>query len=160
MLFICYWVNFTVVHKSIHKSEIVAYSSEKMYALVSDITSYQYFLPYCSSSSVLSTKGNIVHGQMLFNYFGLCYALETKNVMEPHNRIGLSLLKGDIQTLEGQWLFVDLNPSGCKVSLDLSIEMHDSILYRLYNRIIDQLADSMVDRFVDRALQVYGLEEE
>ena len=149
-----------MVQKSIHKSEIVAYSSEKMYALVSDIPSYQHFLPYCSSSSVLSTKGNIVHGQMLFSYFGLSYTLETKNVMEPHSRIGLSLLKGDIQTLEGQWLFTDIKPSGCKVSLDLNIEMHDAIFYRLYNRIIDKLADSMVDRFLDRALQVYGLEED
>ena len=46
-----------------------------------------------------------------------------------------------------------------QVSLDLVVDMHDGLLYRVVNRIIERLADSMVDKFVDRAQQIYGLGE-
>ena len=149
-----------MVRKSIHRSEIVTYSSEEMYNLVSDISSYQHFLPYCVSSGELSSRGNIVHGEMVFSYFGLSYALETKNIMQPYDRIGLSLIKGDVEALEGQWLFVDSDSGGSQVSLDLDIKMHDTFFYRFYNRIIEQVADSMIERFIDRAYQIYGLGED
>ena len=97
---------------------------------------------------------------MTFSYMGLSYTLETENTMYPCSRIDLQLLKGDVQALDGQWQFVDDKPGMSRVSLDLEIDMHDAIFYRLYNRILDKLADSMVDHFIDRATQVYGLGED
>ncbi len=148
-----------MVQKAIHRNVIVSYSCEEMYSLVSDVSAYHHFLPYCSASEVLSSKGDIVHGQMVFSYFGLTYTVVTKNTMSPSTRIGLSLLEGDVQALEGQWLFKDMKDGHCQVSLDLVVDMHDGLLYRVVNRIIERLADSMVDKFVDRAQQIYGLGE-
>ena len=149
-----------MAHKAIHRNAIVSYSCAEMYALVSDIPSYGHFLPYCISARILSSKGDIIHGEMVFSYFGLTYTVVTKNTMHPHRRIGMALLKGDMQTLDGQWLFDDLGDGRCRVSLDLSIDMHDGILYKIFNRIIDHVADTMVDRFVDRAYQIYGFGED
>ena len=88
-----------MVQKAIHRNVIVSYSCEEMYSLVSDVSAYHHFLPYCSASEVLSSKGDIVHGQMVFSYFGLTYTVVTKNTMSPSTRIGLSLLEGDVQAL-------------------------------------------------------------
>ena len=148
-----------MVEKAIHRYAIVSHSCQEMYALVSDVGAYAQFLPYCVSAEILSTKGNIVHGQMVFSYFGLSYTVVTQNTMEPFGRIGLSLLQGDMQSLEGQWLFRDMQDGHCRVSLDLAIDMHDGWTYRVINRILDRVADTMVDRFVERAQQVYGFGE-
>lgn len=148
-----------MVQKAIHRYAIVSHSCQEMYALVSDVDSYAQFLPYCVSAELLSSKGNIVHGQMVFSYFGLSYTVVTQNTMEPFGRIGLSLLQGDLQALEGQWLFSDMQDGHCRVSLDLAIDMHDGWAYQIINRILDRVADTMVDQFVERAQQVYGFGE-
>ena len=67
-----------MVQKAIHRNVIVSYSCEEMYSLVSDVSAYHHFLPYCSASEVLSSKGDIVHGQMVFSYFGLTYTVVNK----------------------------------------------------------------------------------
>ena len=146
--------------KTIHRKAIVTHSCKEMYALVSDIPSYNQFLPYCTAGFILSSKGDIVNGKMVFSYFGLSYEVITKNTMSPHSRIGLSLIQGDMETLDGQWLFRDLKDGHCEVSLDLDLVMHDGLMYRVFNRIMDRLADAMVDAFIDRSYQVYGLGED
>ena len=146
-----------MVCRVIHKSAKVAYTCEQMFDLVQDVDSYCHFLPYCTDAKILSTKGNIVEGQMVFTYMGLSYSLVTKNSMYPHSRIGLLLLEGDLQSLKGQWLFCELNGGGCKVSLDLEIGMYDGLWYSLYNRLLDRVANMMVEKFIERAYQIYGI---
>ena len=146
-----------MVDKSIHKTEIVAYSCEEMYALVADIEQYHQFLPYCASATILADSDDIVQAQMTFAYLGFTYSLVTQNTMYPHQRITMSYLRGDVSALAGEWLFSDLGDGRCEVSLRLSIGLHDGIVYRWFNQVMDQLADTMVDRFVERAYYVYGI---
>ena len=146
-----------MVHKSIHKSAIVAYSCREMYDLVSDIDQYHCFLSYCQESHIVEVQDNTVTGRLVFAYMGLSFVLETQNINTPYRCIEMTLDRGDVRTLSGKWCFEDQGDGYCKVLLDLEVELSENYLHALFNRMVDRLADRMVSEFVDRACTVYGL---
>lgn len=148
-----------MARKSIHKSAIVAYSCREMYDLVGDIDQYHCFLSYCQDSRIIESLGSTVTGRLVFSYMGLSFVLQTRNTMVPHHHIKMTLERGDVRTLWGEWRFEDQGDGCCQVFLDLEVELNDGYLDALFNRMVDRLADRMVVQFVQRAETIYGLGE-
>ena len=49
---------------SVHKSVLVPYSADEMYALVADLESYPQFLPWCSDARILSQDADRVEAMI------------------------------------------------------------------------------------------------
>jgi ribosome-associated toxin RatA of RatAB toxin-antitoxin module len=125
--------------KTVHKSVLIWFSAEEMFALVTDVARYPAFLPWCDKAGVVAHK-----------------TFTTRNTHKPGRQVDLVLVNGPFKHLDGQWKFVPLGEQrACRIELTLNYSF-DSVLGALVGPVFDRIAATLVDAFVKRAEQVYA----
>lgn len=145
--------------KTVHKSVLIWYSPEEMFALVTGVEHYPEFLPWCDHAAVLERDDAGMTAEVGIAMAGLRKTFVTRNLHEAGRRVQIHLVKGPFSQLEGDWHFhavADGSQRACKVELTLKYGFESAALAALVGPIFDRIAASMVDAFVKRAEQVYG----
>lgn len=140
----------------IQKSALVTYSNEQMFVLVDDVESYQTFLPWCRTSSVIQRQNDIVEARLEIVYGALHKSFMTRNQNIQYQSIQMTMIDGPFKYLRGQWMFVPIASQGCKVGLEMEFEFANKLLDMTVGPVFSQIANSLVDAFTQRAKKVYG----
>ena len=135
----------------IHRSALVAHSPEFMFDLVDDIDRYEEFLPWCSTSQVLSRRDDEVRGELVVMAAGMRERLVTVNRGTRGEAIDMQLIEGPLRDFRGGWTFRAIGDVGCRVSLDVSFEFKSRLMKIAASSLLDRVADRLVDAFVERA---------
>ena len=148
--------------KTIHKSVLIWFSAEEMYALVTDVPRYPEFLPWCERGKVLEKHDNGMVAEIGMSLGGFRKSFTTRNVHVPGRQVKLELVNGPFKQLHGTWDFHPLtNPNtqepqrACRIELTLNYEF-ESMFGSLVGPLFDKIASTLVDAFVKRAEQVYA----
>jgi ribosome-associated toxin RatA of RatAB toxin-antitoxin module len=145
--------------KTVHKSVLIWYSAEEMFALVTDVARYPEFLPWCDRSAVLAQDDHGMKAEIGIAFGGIHQTFITRNEHVAGREVRLKLLDGPFSDLEGQWKFTPLGGGeqrACKVELELHYGFDNAALGALVGPVFDKIAGNLVDAFVKRAEQVYG----
>ena len=145
--------------KTVHKSVLIWYSAEEMFALVTDVPSYPAFLPWCDQASVLTEDEAGMTARVGIAFGGIKQGFTTRNTHVAGRRVHLQLIDGPFSKLEGHWEFTPVGAQGqraCKVDLTLQYDFDNFALAALVGPVFGKIAGSLVDAFVKRASQVYG----
>ena len=145
--------------KTVHKSVLIWYSPQEMFALVSDVPRYPEFLPWCDRSAVLAQDAQGMTAEVGISLGGIHQSFTTRNTHRAPVAIDLQLIKGPFSQLNGQWLFSpvgDGSQRACKIDLTLNYGFSSATLGALVGPLFDKIAATLVDAFVKRAEQVYG----
>ena len=144
--------------KTVHKSVLLWYSAEEMFALVTDIAHYPAFLPWCDQASVLTEDEHGMTAKVGISFAGLKQAFTTRNRHVAGREVAVELVDGPFSQLDGLWIFTPLGEAqrACKVDFTLRYSFANRGLAALVGPVFDKIAGSMVDAFVKRASQVYG----
>lgn len=147
--------------KHVRKSVLLWYSPREMFDLVTDVSAYPAFLPWCESAEVLQLHDDGVTARLGLAYKGVRHAFTTRNANVPGERVTLSLVDGPFRLLDGVWQFLPLgrpggDPTACKVEFDLRYAFASPALEAVVSPVFDRVADTFVDSFVRRAESVYG----
>jgi len=145
--------------KTVHKSVLIWYSAEEMFALVTDVARYPEFLPWCDRASVVDTGDNGMKAEIGIAFSGIHQTFTTLNEHVPGREVRMKLLNGPFSHLDGQWKFISLGNEqqrACKVELELHYGFNNATLSTLVGPVFDKIAGSMVEAFVKRAEEVYG----
>lgn len=147
--------------KTIHKSVLIWFSAEEMYALVTDVAHYPEFLPWCERGTVLEKHEHGMLAEIGMSLGGFRKSFTTRNVDVPGRQVKLALVDGPFKHLEGTWDFHPLTDPNtqepqraCRIELTLSYEF-ESMFGKLVGPLFDKIASTLVDAFVKRAEQVY-----
>jgi ribosome-associated toxin RatA of RatAB toxin-antitoxin module len=140
----------------VHKSVLIAYSAEQMFALVNNFEDYPKFLPWCGHTEVRERNGDKVIALMTINYHGIKQTFSTENTNNPPTSIHMELLEGPFKHLNGTWIFKPLREDACKIEFDLEYEFSSKMLEQLIGPVFSKIANSFVDSFCKRAEAVYG----
>lgn len=149
----------TVCMKTVHKSVLIWYSPEEMFALVTGVEHYPQFLPWCDHAGVLEQTEDGMTAEVGIAFSGIRQTFVTRNTHEAGRRVQMHLIKGPFSRLDGDWHFHpvgDGSQRACKVELLLNYGFDSATLAALVGPVFDRIAGSMVDAFVKRAEQVYG----
>ena len=145
--------------KTVHKSVLIWYSAEEMFALVTDVPNYPAFLPWCDQASVLADDEAGMTARVGIAFGGIKQSFTTRNTHVPGRQVQLKLVDGPFSKLEGQWDFSPVGVDGqraCKVELSLHYDFDNFALAALVGPVFGKIAGSLIDAFVKRASQVYG----
>lgn len=145
--------------KTVHKSVLIWYSPEQMFALVTDVARYPEFLPWCDHARVVETSNAGMTAEVGISFGGIRQVFVTRNHHMAGREVGMTLVKGPFSRLDGQWNFIPLGEGGapaCRVELTLNYGFDNAALATLVGPVFDRIAGSLVDAFVKRAGQVYG----
>ncbi len=153
--------------KTVHKSVLIWYSAAQMFDLVTDVTNYPQFLPWCDHARVLLQTETGMSAEVGIAIGGVKQSFTTQN--EHHidettqaRHVILTLVKGPFSKLNGRWDFIpignisDASQGACRTELRLNYGFDNAMLAKLVGPVFDKIAASMVDAFVKRAEQVYG----
>jgi ribosome-associated toxin RatA of RatAB toxin-antitoxin module len=145
--------------KTVHKSVLIWYSAEEMFALVTDIDRYPEFLPWCDRASVVPEGEHGMRAEIGIAFGGIHQTFRTHNEHVPGREVTMRLIEGPFSRLDGQWKFSPLGTAeqrACKVELELHYGFDNAALSKLVGPVFDKIASSMVEAFVKRAEQIYG----
>ena len=145
--------------KTVHKSVLIWFSAEEMYALVTDVARYPEFLPWCDKSRVLEQDEAGMTAEVGLAFGGFHHAFTTRNTHVPGREVHLKLVDGPFSRLDGTWKFTPVGGEGeraCRVELELHYGFDSVTLQTLVGPVFDKVASTLVDAFVKRAEQVYA----
>ncbi len=140
----------------VHKSVLLNYSAEQMFALVDKVEDYPVFLPWCGGVDVRERSSAGLVAAIQINYHGVRQSFTTQNTHEPPTRMQMTLVEGPFSHLDGTWQFRPLREDACKIEFDLHYEFSSKLLEKLIGPVFSKIADSFVDAFCKRAEAVYG----
>jgi ribosome-associated toxin RatA of RatAB toxin-antitoxin module len=145
--------------KNVHKSVLIWYSAEEMFALVTDVAHYPEFLPWCDHASVLAKEADGMKAEVGIAFGGIHQTFTTRNMHVPGREVRMKLVDGPFSRLDGHWKFTPIGEAGqraCRVTLDLHYSFKNAALAALVGPVFDKIAGNLVDAFVKRAEHVYG----
>lgn len=140
----------------VHKSVIVGYSAEQMFALVDKVEDYPRFLPWCGGTEVRDRTSDGLVATIAIHYHGLKQSFTTENTNIQPTSIQMRLLEGPFRHLQGSWVFKPLREDACKIEFDLEYEFSSRILDKLIGPVFGMIANSFVESFCKRAEVAYG----
>ena len=135
----------------VKKSVIVPHTPEKMFNLVTDITNYPKYLPWCSSTKTVKEQDNEVIGEIHIEYLKIKTHFVTKNINTKFSKIKFELVEGPFSTFSGYWLFTPLGETGCKVEFILRYKFNNVILAKIIGPVFSYISKNIVDGFVKEA---------
>jgi ribosome-associated toxin RatA of RatAB toxin-antitoxin module len=144
--------------KTVHKSVLLHFSAEEMFALVTGVNQYPAFLPWCDRARVIDEDAAGMTAEIGMAFGGLHQSFTTRNQHTPGRQVRMQLVKGPFSRLDGVWDFVPLGASvdrACKVSFELHYDFASPTLRALVGPVFDKIAGNLVEAFVKRAEQVY-----
>ena len=144
--------------KTVHKSALLWYSAEEIFALVTDVAHYPAFLPWCDQASVLSEDSTGMAAKVGISFAGIKQSFTTRNRHVDGREVAMELVDGPFSQLDGLWTFTPLGEGqrACKVEFTLRYSFANRTLAALVGPVFEKIAGSMVEAFVKRATQVYG----
>ncbi|MDB5840727.1 MAG: putative oligoketide cyclase/lipid transport protein [Herminiimonas sp.] len=140
----------------VHKSVLVGYSAEQMFALVDRVEDYPKFLPWCGGVEVRERSGDRLVATLSINYHGVKQSFTTENTNTPPTAMNMVLIDGPFKHLNGAWTFKALRADACKVEFNLHYEFSSKILEQIIGPVFNMIANSFVDSFCKRADAVYA----
>ena len=141
---------------AVHKSVLVGYSAQQMFALVDRVEDYPRFLPWCGEVDVERPDLESMLATLSIQYRGVNQKFTTRNKNVDAVSIQMTLVDGPFRVLEGSWLFRSLRPDACKIEFTLQYEFSNRLLDSVIGPVFSMIADSFVDSFCKRAVAVYG----
>lgn len=145
--------------KTVHKSVLINHTPQQMFDLVTDISSYPQFLPWCDHAAVRSRDDSGMVAELGMALGGMRKTFVTRNTHVPGERVTMTLVEGPFSRLDGDWRFHPVGegaPQACKVELQLHYGFSSRALALLVGPVFDRIAASLVDAFVARARKIYG----
>jgi len=131
----------------IRRNALVARPPEVMFDLVNHVEAYPSLFPWCAGSQVLERAESELTARLDLRLAGMNQSFTTRNTVSRPERIHMHLVDGPFRTLEGEWTFVALGESGCKVLFALDFDYAGRFTAPALRLGFQNLADRMVDDF-------------
>ncbi|QWD78953.1 type II toxin-antitoxin system RatA family toxin [Polynucleobacter sp. MWH-Spelu-300-X4] len=140
----------------VFKTVLIPHSAERMYHLVTDVTKYPEFLPWCGGVEVFEESESILDAKIHIKFKGLNQYFHTRNTNTRASSIDMKFVDGPFKSFEGKWIFTSLREDACKVEFQLHYEFESVLLEKVIGPVFGMIAGTFVDGFVKRADQLYG----
>ena len=140
----------------VDRSALLPYTTTEMFELVSDITAYPQFLPWCSGAQILTQEDEELTARIGFSVSGVNKSFTTRNRLRPGKEIAMQLVDGPFSELHGRWRFDPLGDVGSKISLFLEYDFSSKMVALAVGPVFNKIANTLVDAFQKRAVEVYG----
>ncbi|BCM24807.1 type II toxin-antitoxin system RatA family toxin [Methyloradius palustris] len=139
----------------VEKTVLVNFSAAQMYALVDTVEKYPEFLPWCGGIDLIERDETTTTATLHIDYHGIKQKFTTQNFKTYPSSMEITLKDGPFSHLEGNWRFIALSETACKIEFKLTYEFSNLFLEKLISPVFSHIANTFVDAFVVRAEKVY-----
>jgi ribosome-associated toxin RatA of RatAB toxin-antitoxin module len=142
--------------REVRRSALLPYAPNQVYGLVADVERYPEFLPWCTEARILAGDEREVT-VTLGLATGIARArFTTRNRLEPHRSVTMSLVDGPFDQLDGRWDFTPIADAGTRADLHVRFSTHGLVAALALGPAFEAICNHLVDAFARRARQVFG----
>lgn len=143
------------------EKRIVPYSADQMYDLISDISLYPEFLPWCAATRIRARRPEgaqeIIDADMVISFKVFREKFGSRVVLdEDARKIDVSYLDGPFSYLNNNWKFIPQADGGCEIDFFVDFEFKSRTLQALIGMVFNQAMQQVVRAFEKRADELYG----
>lgn len=133
------------------ETHILPHRPEDLYRLVTDISRYPEFLPWCAGLRVLKTEADgTVLAEMLVRYKSFTERFTSRITMKAPESVRVELVEGPFHHLVNTWEFRP-HPRGTEVVFFIDFALKSSMLQALLGYFFESAFHKMVTAFTERA---------
>lgn len=127
------------------------YSPINIYEIVSDIDFYSQFIPGCTSSEIISRKGNEVEAILGLKYLVMSGDFKSRVTLDSKKLTIISEgIEGPFNSILTKWSF-DEADNGVLVNVNISLDLKNKIFEKILKRNIKKIISQVVTSFEERA---------
>ena len=131
------------------------YTPEQLFDLAADVECYPEFLPWWIAARVRKREGNVYFSDQVVGFGVFRERFGSKTVLHRPGRIDVTSTDGMFQNFSLTWLFGPLPDNGCRVELQVDLELRSNLVQNLFHRVILRSIESIMSAFEARAHQLY-----
>ena len=139
----------------VRRSALLPWSAGQMYGLVTDVTRYPEFLPWCRTSELLAEEGEFVTVRLGLARGLVRGSFTTRNRLVPDRTVDMRLVDGPFSLLEGRWDFHPIGDSGSRAELSVRFQPRGLLGALMLGTAFEGICNQMVDAFGQRARTVF-----
>lgn len=142
--------------RNVRRSALLPYSAPEVYGLVADVERYPEFLPWCTGAKILQRSDEEVTVTLGLSSGIARASFTTRNRLEPHRAVTMSLVDGPFDHLEGRWDFTPIAAAGTRADLQVRFSTQGLVGAIALGPAFEGICNRLVDAFARRARQVFG----
>lgn len=131
-----------------------------MYTVVADVRHYKQFLPFCTKSTILKNKPNVIVANLEIGFPPIVENYtSTVTIERPRLVQAISTDARLFNYLETTWRFnpgLRSNPRSCIIDFYIRFEFKSILYSRLASMFFERLVQQMENAFIDEATRRYG----
>jgi coenzyme Q-binding protein COQ10 len=137
------------------EQRFLAYSQDKLFALVADVERYPEFLPWCIGSRVTRREENVIWADLIVGFKMIREQFTSKVTLMAPDRIDVEYQKGPFKYLNNHWKFIP-GEGGCTIDFYIDFEFRSRLLKNILEPLFNEAVKRMVRAFETRAHALYA----
>jgi coenzyme Q-binding protein COQ10 len=132
------------------------YTTDQLFALVSDIESYPGFVPGCIATRILARRGDKWQVDNVFGFGPIRSRFCSRAVVQAPHRLDISSTDGPWERFSLSWRLDPMGEQGCRLACRFDVEFRLSALAGLASLGMPSMERRIISAFEARAGLLYG----
>jgi len=134
----------------IRESRIVDVPKHVVFDVISDVSSYERFLPWCSRSYVSRSADGRLVGTIQIRSGPIAQSFSSSLSVIAGEKVSMVSHDGPFRFMKGEWRVRDV-PGGTRVSIEIDFQIRSPVLQRVFDPVFRSVVGKMIQAFEQRA---------
>jgi coenzyme Q-binding protein COQ10 len=131
------------------------YSNKQMFDLISDVSKYPEFLPWCISTSIYNKSNDIFYSDMEIGFKFIKETFTSKVTLLELNKVCSEAVSGPFKKMNNIWEINHISDQECDIHLSIEFEFKSFILQNIIGKLFENATKKMITAFESRAYDLY-----
>ena len=137
------------------EKKILNYKPDQLFNLVSDVSKYPEFLPWCLGSRVKKISNEQINADLIVGIRFYREVFKSKVFLNKKEfMINVEYLEGPFKFLKNKWIFKKVY-GGCEIDFYVEFQLNSNLLNSVLKQLFEEAIIKMVCAFEDRANFLY-----
>lgn len=138
------------------ESRVINHTPNNLFKLVSDVSNYPEFLPWCLGARIKNQDDNSFEADLIIGFKIYKEIYSSKIFLDIKNKkIDVKYKDGPFEHLENYWIFKK-DKNGCKVEFMVDFKFKSNFLQTIMETLFSEAVRRMVKAFETRANELYN----
>ena len=120
---------------------------DNIYSIIANINNYPDFLPFCDSSTILSTTEDVITAKIDFNFYSHKVSITTENKNIKNESIEMRLMDGPFNSFSAIWLFSESSSHSTNIKYSMEYQASNPITAILIKKNMNLFIDLFIKAF-------------
>ena len=131
------------------------YSNKQMFDLISDVTKYPEFLPWCKNSNIYNKSNDIFYSDMEIGFNLIKETFTSKVTLVESAKVHSEAVSGPFKKMNNIWEIDYISDKECEINLIIEFEFKSFIYQNIIGQLFELASKKMITAFEQRANYLY-----